>query len=221
MRLAQTLLSSAEIKHKQGRAGLEKFSRPTLTAMFIAFALLFLACALMPISNAAAAAAPAHRGTSTVSTGRPSSSASSGNFGLGLMLGEPTGLSAKYWLSRNNALQFGLTYSFDHYVALLTDFLWHFPGLFGSSSAASQFVPYVGIGGELLFDTGYYEPYDGRYYRGHWHDGFNLGMRVPLGIEFLPHKAPIGIFAELVPGIGLIPGVFGFFQGDIGIRFYL
>ena len=33
-------------------------------------------------------------------------------FGLGVVLGEPTGISAKYWLTSGGALDFGLGYSF-------------------------------------------------------------------------------------------------------------
>src|SRR5690242_4684738 len=66
--------------------------------------------------------------------------------GLGVMLGEPTGLNAKYWLSDTRALQFGLAYSFGNYMALLGDYLFHFPSAFskGSSDATGkQFIPYI------------------------------------------------------------------------------
>jgi len=33
-------------------------------------------------------------------------------FGLGVVLGEPTGISAKFWLTPGTALDFGLGYSF-------------------------------------------------------------------------------------------------------------
>ena len=36
-------------------------------------------------------------------------------FGLGLELGEPTGLTGKYFLSGTNALDFGLGYIYHHY----------------------------------------------------------------------------------------------------------
>src|SRR5258708_2242053 len=69
---------------------------------------------------------------SSVSTGglRPSGSSGSGNFGLGVMLGEPTGLTLKSWTSGSTAFDVGVSYSFDHYVELLADYLWHFRNAF-------------------------------------------------------------------------------------------
>lgn len=146
---------------------------------------------------------------------RPSASASSGNFGLGIMLGEPSGITAKYWLSRTQAFDVGLSYSFDDdYFALLSNYLWHFPALFGArGSVGSQFVPYLGIGGVLAFDD------EGPFGRRRGQD-IAVGARIPLGVEFLPRAVPLGIFAELAPGVGLIPEVFGFLQGEVGGRFY-
>ena len=45
-------------------------------------------------------------------------------------------------------------------------------------------------------------------------------IRIPLGAEWNPRSAPIGVYAELAPGIGLAPGTFGFVEGGIGARFY-
>ena len=35
-------------------------------------------------------------------------------FGLGVILGEPTGFSGKYWVDQDHAFDFGLAYSFVH-----------------------------------------------------------------------------------------------------------
>lgn len=164
--------------------------------------------------------------TARPSTARPSGSVTSGNFGLGVMLGEPTGLSAKYWLSDSRALDFGATYSFNSYFALLIDYLWHFPQAFSTAGRnGSEFVPYVGIGGILFVNSSNHWTYDQfgrrvRHYNGYGDSSVGVGVRIPLGLEFLPKTVPLGVFAELVPGVGVIPGLFGFFQGDVGIRFY-
>lgn len=140
-----------------------------------------------------------------------------GDLGLGLMLGEPTGVDLKYWLESNRALHFGLAYSFDHYGQLTGDYLFEFPNVFRGREGA-QFVPYVGIGAAFFFGAGYTDD-AGRYHDYHGNSA-GLGARVPLGIEFLPHGTPIGITAELAPGVALIPGTFGFIQGYVGARFY-
>lgn len=131
------------------------------------------------------------------------------------MLGEPSGITAKYWLSRSQAFDVGLSYSLnDDYLALMSNYLWHFPTVFGATgSVGSQFVPYLGIGGVLAFDE------DGPFDRGRG-DDVALGARIPVGVELLPRAVPLGIFAELAPGVGLVPEVFGFLQGEVGGRFY-
>lgn len=155
-----------------------------------------------------------------VSSARPGHSATSGNFGAGVMFGDPTGLTGKYWLNRINAFDVGLSYSFGSYFAILGNYLWHFPNAFSGSSSqvAHEFIPYIGIGGVLFFDTG--DSHNDSFIHREVDDDVALGVRIPLGIEFLPRGAPIGVFVELVPGLGIAPGIFGFFQGDIGIRFY-
>ncbi|MBI3557310.1 MAG: DUF3996 domain-containing protein [Deltaproteobacteria bacterium] len=170
---------------------------------------------------AGAAQATAHLtpdvGSSTADANtRPEGTASSRGLGLGLMFGEPTGLTLKDWLGRTNALQFGLTYSLNNYLALLGDYLWHFPNAFKARSVA--IVPYVGIGAVLAFSS------DGQqhdFFGGSEQSSIGFGARIPLGVEVLPAHAPLGIFVEIVPGVGLLPVVNGFLQGDIGIRFYL
>ncbi|MDP2038345.1 MAG: hypothetical protein Q8L04_13255, partial [Ignavibacteria bacterium] len=49
-------------------------------------------------------------------------------FGIGVIIGEPTGLSAKYWLDKNKALDFSLAYSFVQSVNALSihcDYIYH------------------------------------------------------------------------------------------------
>jgi len=171
---------------------------------------LALAIVLISIGFARAAHASVTGGSSSSRNDIPSTSGH--NVGLGLMLGEPTGVDLKYWLSNANALHFGFAYSFNDYTELMGSYLWEFPRAFGAR-AHNQFVPYVGIGGAFFFNSP-----DHHYYSD---NSAAFGARIPLGIEFLPQGAPVGITAELAPGVGLIPSTFGFFQGYIGARFYL
>ncbi|MFL5812259.1 MAG: hypothetical protein ACJ763_01675 [Bdellovibrionia bacterium] len=150
----------------------------------------------------------AHASHSTESS-KPSGEG--GNIGIGAMFGDPTGVDLKYWLESTRALHFGLAYSFDHYGELMGNYLFEFPNAFKGKEGA-QFVPYVGIGAAFFFGTD-------NDFHGH-NDSAALGMRIPLGVEFLPHGAPIGITAEIAPGIGLIPSTFGFIQGYVGARLY-
>ena len=199
------------------------------TRLLLLAILTLLLVAALPAAKAATAGAGASAPVARSSaTARPSGSTGSGNFGLGVMLGDPTGLSAKYWLGQTSALQFGLAYSWDHYANLLVDYLWHFPSAFGKGGSA--FVPYVGVGGILFVSTGYTSSYDGPYWNGRFwvyapdprsRGDVGFGVRIPLGVEFLPRTAPLGVFAELVPGVRVVPGADAMIQGALGIRIYL
>jgi hypothetical protein len=162
---------------------------------------------------------------SSIYKGRPNSASNGGDFGLGLMLGEPTGLTGKYWLSETSAIDAGFAYSFGNYTTVLADYLWHFPGAFASAGpSGNEFVPFVGIGGVLFISgnswNGTYRDSNAPFFVGSSGNSAAFGARIPLGIEFLPKAAPIGIFAEIDPGIGLLPSTFGFFGGEVGARFY-
>ena len=129
--------------------------------------------------------------------------------GLGLILGEPTGLTAKFFTRSDRAIDGGLAFSFDHFVFLYADYLFHF-------KSYSGIRPYAGIGGGLLISSGKSK---GKYFNDA-QSSVGLGVRIPLGAEWFIPEAPFGIFAEIVPGLGLIPSTYGFFQGGIGARFY-
>jgi hypothetical protein len=141
-------------------------------------------------------------------------------FGLGVVIGEPTGLSAKYWLTSKHAIDFGLAYSFNSFVEVFADYLFHFPGVFGASSQfTTQLTPYIGIGGIFFGSTNGVNSRNNHYFTS---DGSTagLGLRLPLGIEWSPMDPPIGVFVELVPGLGIIPSTFGFLEAGIGVRYY-
>jgi len=133
-------------------------------------------------------------------------------FGLGVVFGEPTGITGKLWLDPKQAVDAGISFSFSDYVSLYGDYLYHF-------EFRNEFKPYVGVGGQLFFAS------DGRgslKEKGYFSDSSSvaLGVRIPLGIEWLPAKVPVGVFLELVPEITMFPNTNGFLQGGIGARYY-
>lgn len=131
-------------------------------------------------------------------------------FGIGLMFGEPSGITAKYWLDRRMALDFGLAYSWNNHYVAMVDLLFHFP-----VKNERILHPYIGIGIEGLL---YHCAYGFHHWRDdEYHGAF--GARLPIGIEIKPSF--YGVFLELAPGLILIPGVEAFLQGDVGLRFYL
>jgi hypothetical protein len=152
---------------------------------------------------------------------RTSASVGGGPFGLGLALGDPTALTAKYWLDGNKeAVDLGLAYWLGRYFLVYSDYDYHFPGTFG---ARNEFVnnlsPYIGIGGILVFASSSDRNHRGdKYFADNSSAAFALGLRIPIGIEWRP--MPIGVFLEFAPGLTVIPGTFGFLQAAIGVRYY-
>jgi len=132
------------------------------------------------------------------------------DFGIGVILGEPTGLSLKYWLDGERAIDGGAAESFSENDSfqLHGDYLIHDYDLFG----ADDLPFYYGLGARLKLKDS-----DGSG-RNRRHDIF--GIRIPLGISYLFQDAPLDLFFELVPVLDLSPEVELDINAAVGIRFY-
>jgi len=137
------------------------------------------------------------------------------NFGLGIEVGSPTALTGKYWYDPGHAVDMGLGYWFGNYIEIFGDYLWHWPRAFsGTRDPGPEFVPYIGVGGEFHVANGAPPVTDNN------HPTVGIYARIPFGMEWLPPRAPVGIFLEIVPAIQIIPGIYVAFGADIGARFY-
>lgn len=133
--------------------------------------------------------------------------------GVGVIVGEPTGLSLKYWLDDTHAIDGAAAWSFwdNDGFQLHADYLWHNFDLIDSGSASGKLPVYCGVGARLKFEDN-----EGR------HDGDTVfGIRVPLGISYLFGDTPVDIFAEVVPVLDLSPDVDLDLNLAIGLRFYI
>lgn len=132
-------------------------------------------------------------------------SAQDKGFGLGIIVGEPTGFSGKYWIDESHALDFGLAYSFAHPVktfSLHADYVIHNESLIHST----QRLPvYYGAGGRIHFGNG---------------DGNTLGVRGVAGIAWLVREVPVDIFFELAPVFNLFPSTSLHLDFAFGGRYY-
>jgi hypothetical protein len=143
-----------------------------------------------------------------------------GPFGLGLILGDPTALSVKYDSTAHDAFDAGLAFNVDKWILVYGDYQYKFADTFSRTPGLSNIMPYLGVGLVLvasnhsLDDTRHYQ-----YFSESTSSKVALGIRVPFGLEWRP-DAPIGVFAELAPGISVIPGTVGFLQGGLGIRYF-
>jgi hypothetical protein len=124
-------------------------------------------------------------------------------FGLGLYLGEPTGLGVKGWVSPNGAVAGAMAWTFtgDGQLHIHLDYHRHSFKLFNVSKG--KLPVYYGIGAKVVFQ-----------------DDPILGARIPLGINYIFEDAPLDIFAEIVPGLRLFPGTDFDLAGGVGIRYF-
>lgn len=129
-----------------------------------------------------------------------------GKFGAGIILGEPTGASLKYWLNDTMAVDGAIGWSShdDANLYLQGDVLWHNFDLIPVSQG--RLPVYFGVGGLARF-------------RDHNRDN-EAGVRVPVGLSYMFDTAPVDVFAEIAPAIDFTPDVRGEVTGGIGIRFW-
>lgn len=137
-------------------------------------------------------------------------------FGLGVMIGEPTGISAKLWTSSTTAFDFGLGWSvggdrigrYDGYydgrsrVHFHMDYLWH---AFDAIRATERFPLYYGIGGRINSGAGYRN---------------SVAVRGVFGIAWLPRETSVDVFLELAPALQLSPSSGFGIDGALGARYF-
>lgn len=127
-----------------------------------------------------------------------------GSFGLGLILGEPTGVSAKLWLGGRNAFTAAAAWSFANETAFHVhgDYLWHF---FDRVRIEEGQLPlYVGVGGRIKDRN----------------EDADVGVRFPLGATYLFEDAPLDVFLEVVPILEVAPDSDLRLNAATGVRYY-
>ena len=123
--------------------------------------------------------------------------------GAGIILGEPTGFSFKYWLTEKTALDAGLDWSFvdENAFQIQADYLIHNFNLFKFPEGKLPF--YFGIGGRIKFSN-----------------DVKLGIRVPLGITWIFNDESFDVFFEAVPILDILPETDFTISAAIGGRYF-
>ncbi len=126
------------------------------------------------------------------------------NAGIGIILGEPTGFSYKQWTSETTAIDAAIAWSFvdEQSLHLHSDFLMHHFDIFPVT--VGKLPLYYGIGGRIAFRS-----------------DVEIGVRIPVGANYLFDDVPIGAFLEIVPGINVIPSTDFYLNAAIGARYYI
>lgn len=127
------------------------------------------------------------------------------DFGLGLMIGEPSGVNAKVWSGRTTAFDFGLAWSTGERDGLTVqgDYVKHRFDLIDVERGMLPF--YYGIGVRL---------------RDRENADTNLGVRFPLGLDYLFDDQPFDVFLEVAPIFDLTPDSEFDVNGTLGARYY-
>ena len=143
-------------------------------------------------------------GTSTAQT--DASGSGTKHVGLGFIIGEPTGIDLKIFLNRVHALEFALAWSLsdDNELHVQGDYLWHKYDLIDLDNG-DQLPLFFGIGARIeLRDE---------------HDDV-VGIRFPVGLDYIFTDYPFDIFFELVPILDVAPESDFDLEGAIGARFW-
>lgn len=130
--------------------------------------------------------------------------AQNSNLGVGAVINNPDGLTAKYWLNNDIAVDAAFTFSIaDNFseAYLHSNVLKHADII---DSEALEL--YYGMGLRLLW--------------GDIYNNLHAGLRWPLGTEYAFADTNVKSFMELAPTLDFSPDARFFFGGAVGIRYY-
>ena len=132
----------------------------------------------------------------------PARAAEIPKFGAGVVLGVPFGVTAKYWLDPQYAVQSHLGVS-DGDFTMNADFLKNFDKILPRKLPGYRMPVYAGLG--LKFKTEH-EPF--------------VGIRFVGGVSMFHSTKPIEFFMEVAPVLRVAPNEGATFDGAVGIRRY-
>ena len=124
------------------------------------------------------------------------------NTELGIILGEPTGISLKAWQSDDTAFDAGFAWSFgdNGSLHLHADYLWHK----WLDVETGSLALYYGLGARLQVA-----------------DDPRFGARVPVGLQYNIPDTRLATFFEVAPLLDLVPETSFDVNGGFGIRIFL
>jgi hypothetical protein len=139
-------------------------------------------------------------------------------WGVGFMLGEPTGLNVKRWLGGSDAFDLGFGFALGPGVRFQADYLFGLARV-PESSASVNIDVYLGVGPVVGIYSGTCGILAGDRCGG---GAVYAGGRIPLGVEAVFKRTPVAVSFELAPGIvGATGGVAGLFDVALMARLLL
>jgi predicted dehydrogenase len=134
--------------------------------------------------------------------------------GVGVILGEPTGISLKHWVTADHAMAAAAAWSLAGRDALQlhADYLIHnFDALRGDLPDPPAL--YYGVGARLQF-------LEGRSGRSDADDDPVTSVRFPVGCCYFLGRSALDLFVELVPSLDVAPSTEFNLDAAVGARFY-
>ena len=130
------------------------------------------------------------------------------DYGVGIILGEPTGFSGKLWWDDNIAFDGGLAWSIigDANIHVHGDVVWHNWSVLEEAfdlDDSARIPLYYGIGGRLKSG-----------------EDTRVGMRFVIGAAYIFENAPFDIFLEIAPIMDFAPKTELQLNSAIGARFW-
>ena len=125
-------------------------------------------------------------------------------FGIGIVVGEPSGITASLPIGATNSLNLTAGYGLSHHEANLTllgNYVWHERELV--TVDAGKVSLYYGPGVRVLLA-----------------EAAEVGLGVTLGIDYLVETAPLQIYLEICPGINIVPNTNMNATAGLGARYF-
>jgi hypothetical protein len=128
-----------------------------------------------------------------------------GPFGLGIIIGEPTGINGKFFLNRINAIEGSAAWSLEgaNDFQLQGDYLFHNYDLIKVQTG--ELPVFFGVGGMVSFREN--------------RDNL-VGIRFPVGLDYFFAGAPFDVFGEIVPILLVAPSTDFEIEAALGVRFW-
>lgn len=152
-------------------------------------------------------------------------SAKKGDFSLGAILGDPTGVTLKGDLGETFAIQSHVGFGFfpGDGVTVLADAIWDLHDFLAEKGKDVSLWFYMGAGAKFHWFTGRYFAYRGGRARGYSSTDVGLGARGVAGLRISWHDEPFDLFFELAP-LGFLvvvtdPDIYYDLDAGIGFRY--
>ncbi len=137
-------------------------------------------------------------------------------WGAGIIFGDPAGVTAKYWLEHDVAIAASIGSSYYGFPRITADYVWHLDAF-----KSNLFNLYFGPGAVIGFGNSgsvFYDSFKGGSFTKN--NGFRLGVRGIVGINFVPKAQPMEYFFEAGTLISIIPSFRTAIDFAIGGRYY-